>query len=99
MMPSASTASVAGDANSPSNESTGAPADAPIDECMVCSDSKRDTLFSPCGHVTTCSQCSPRVKKCLLCKQTVQARTLIEECVVCSERPANCLFKVCLLNT
>ena len=65
-----------------------------IDECMVCSDAKRDTLFSPCGHVTTCSQCAPRVKKCFICKQSVQSRSVIEECIVCSEKPANCLFKV-----
>ena len=68
-----------------------------IDECMVCSDAKRDTLFSPCGHVTTCSQCAPRVKKCFICKQSVQSRSVIEECIVCSEKPANCLFKVGLV--
>ncbi|XP_067936875.1 E3 ubiquitin-protein ligase MIB1-like [Watersipora subatra] len=66
-----------------------------LDECMVCSDAKRDILFSPCGHVTTCSQCSSRVKRCLLCKQTVESRTPIEECIVCSEKSANCLFKPC----
>lgn len=65
-----------------------------LEECMVCSDAKRDTLFSPCGHVTSCSQCAARVKKCLLCKQSVQSRSSIEECVVCSESTANCLFKV-----
>ncbi|KAF6027626.1 MIB1 [Bugula neritina] len=66
-----------------------------LNECIVCSDAKRDTLFSPCGHVTTCSQCAPRVKKCFICKQSVQSRSLIEECIVCSERLANCLFKPC----
>ena len=48
-----------------------------LDECMVCSDMKRDMLFVPCGHVATCSLCSPRVKKCLMCKETVQARTKV----------------------
>ena len=48
-----------------------------LDECMVCSDMKRDMLFGPCGHVATCSLCSPRVKKCLMCKETVQARTKV----------------------
>jgi E3 ubiquitin-protein ligase mind-bomb len=46
-----------------------------FEDCMVCSDTKRDTLFGPCGHVATCSLCSPRVKKCLLCKEPVQSRT------------------------
>ena len=44
---------------------------------MVCSDLKRDTLFGPCGHIATCSLCSPRVKKCLLCKDHVQSRTKV----------------------
>ncbi|XP_068679361.1 E3 ubiquitin-protein ligase MIB1-like [Montipora capricornis] len=66
-----------------------------LDECMVCSDMKRDMLFGPCGHVATCSLCSSRVKKCLMCKETVQSRTKIEECLVCSERIARALFKPC----
>ncbi|KAL4236081.1 E3 ubiquitin-protein ligase mib1 [Mactra antiquata] len=66
-----------------------------LEECMVCSDLKRDTLFGPCGHIATCSLCSPRVKKCLLCKEHVQSRTKIEECVVCSDKKASVLFKPC----
>lgn len=48
--------------------------DKSLDECMVCSDQKRDILFVPCGHITICSQCSVRVKKCLLCKEFVDDR-------------------------
>ena len=48
-----------------------------LEECMVCSDLKRDTLFGPCGHIATCSLCSPRVKKCLMCKEQVQSRTKV----------------------
>uniref|UniRef100_A0AAQ4PDD0 RING-type E3 ubiquitin transferase n=1 Tax=Gasterosteus aculeatus aculeatus TaxID=481459 RepID=A0AAQ4PDD0_GASAC len=66
-----------------------------LDECMVCSDLKRDTLFGPCGHIATCSLCSPRVKKCLICKDQVQSRTKIEECVVCSDKKAAVLFQPC----
>lgn len=66
-----------------------------LEECMVCSDMKRDTLFGPCGHIATCSLCSPRVKKCLMCKEPVQSRTKIEECVVCSDKKASVLFKPC----
>ncbi|CAH3175858.1 unnamed protein product [Porites evermanni] len=66
-----------------------------LDECMVCSDMKRDMLFGPCGHVATCSLCSSRVKKCLMCKEAVQSRTKIEECLVCSEKIARTLFKPC----
>lgn len=66
-----------------------------LQECMVCSDLKRDTLFGPCGHVATCSLCSPRVKKCLMCKEPVQSRHKIEECVVCSDKKASVLFMPC----
>ena len=48
-----------------------------LEECMVCSDMKRDTLFGPCGHIATCSICSPRVKKCLMCKEPVHTRTKV----------------------
>ncbi|XP_072169897.1 E3 ubiquitin-protein ligase MIB1-like [Diadema setosum] len=66
-----------------------------LEECMVCSDMKRDTLFGPCSHIATCSLCSPRVKKCLICKEQVQSRTKIEECVVCSDKMASVLFQPC----
>ncbi|XP_076440202.1 E3 ubiquitin-protein ligase MIB1-like [Babylonia areolata] len=66
-----------------------------LEECMVCSDMKRDTLFGPCCHICTCSLCSPRVKKCLMCKEPVQSRTKIEECVVCSDKQASVLFRPC----
>ncbi len=56
------------------------------DECMVCSDSRRDTLYGPCGHVTTCFVCSSRVKKCLLCKEPVQSKTK----VLCVTIPEMC---------
>ena len=42
-----------------------------LDECLVCSDQKRDVLFLPCTHVAVCSGCSDRVKKCLICKEYI----------------------------
>lgn len=45
-----------------------------LDECLVCSDLKKDILFQPCGHITCCSACAPRVKKCLMCRETVVDR-------------------------
>ncbi len=50
--------------------------DSPL-ECVVCSDMPRDTIFTPCFHIATCSLCSPRVKKCLICKEAVQSRTKV----------------------
>ncbi|XP_034183009.1 E3 ubiquitin-protein ligase mind bomb 1 isoform X2 [Osmia lignaria lignaria] len=66
-----------------------------IDECLVCSDGKREMLFTPCGHVACCNACAPRVKKCLICRDNVLTRTKIEECVVCSDRKASMLFRPC----
>ena len=57
---------------------TGPEEDQCLDECMVCSDQKRDVLFVPCGHITVCSACSVRVKKCLLCKEYVDDRRKVE---------------------
>lgn len=45
-----------------------------VDECLVCSDLKKEILFQPCGHITCCSACGPRVKKCLVCRETVTNR-------------------------
>ena len=62
------------------NSSFGAPTaenEDALHECIVCSDKPRDTLFSPCDHITTCSGCALRVRKCLICKDTVQSRTKV----------------------
>ena len=90
----------------------GGPEDKLLDECLVCSDQRRNVLFAPCGHITVCSGCSPRVKKCLLCKEYVDdrctlsrneyiftlpfLRTVIGDCLVCSDNSASVLFKPCL---
>lgn len=68
---------------------------ATLDECMVCSDHKRDILFKPCGHVACCSPCSVRVKKCLICREGITSRVKIEECVICSDKKASVLFRPC----
>lgn len=64
-------------------------------ECLVCSDAHRDVVFLPCFHVVACSVCSPRIKKCLLCRQFVQSKQKIDECLVCSDKKASVLFKPC----
>ncbi|CAG4944475.1 unnamed protein product [Colias eurytheme] len=69
--------------------------DAASDECLVCSDAKRDTLFRPCGHICCCNVCAARVKKCLLCRASVSSRSRAGECVVCSEAAASVVFQPC----
>ncbi|XP_050091265.1 E3 ubiquitin-protein ligase mind-bomb [Anopheles aquasalis] len=67
----------------------------PLDECLLCSDQKRDTVFKPCGHVVCCENCGPRIKKCLICREAVSSREKIDECLVCSDRKASVFFKPC----
>jgi len=45
-----------------------------VDECLLCSEQKRDTVFKPCGHVVSCEACGSRIKKCLICRETVASR-------------------------
>lgn len=56
------------------NSKTGTPGTGGLDECLLCSEQKRDTLFKPCGHVCCCETCAPRVKKCLICRESVSAK-------------------------
>ena len=66
-----------------------------LDECMVCSDNKREILFKPCNHIAACELCAPRCKKCLVCKEQVTERVKIDECLVCSDRKSSILFEPC----
>ncbi|XP_049691669.2 E3 ubiquitin-protein ligase MIB1 isoform X1 [Helicoverpa armigera] len=101
MNPTASTsAASAAPASSPvpAAEAAAAPvphSDPTADECLVCSDAKRDTLFRPCGHICCCNVCAARVKKCLTCRAGVVSRARVGECVVCSEAPATVVFRPC----
>lgn len=66
-----------------------------LDECMICSDNKREVLFKPCNHISACKQCSSRCKKCLICKEQIQERVEIDECMVCNEKKSSILFQPC----
>eukprot|EP00112_Aurelia_sp_Birch-Aquarium-sp1_P018775 Seg4531.2 transcript_id=Seg4531.2/GoldUCD/mRNA.D3Y31 product="E3 ubiquitin-protein ligase MIB1" protein_id=Seg4531.2/GoldUCD/D3Y31 len=83
------------DGEKPTNKNSNALSPDSPSECIVCTDMPRDILFVPCNHIAACSVCSPRVKKCLICKEHVQSRIKIEECVVCSDKKASVLFKPC----
>ena len=50
-----------------------------MNECLVCSDGKREMLFSPCGHVACCNPCGPRVKKCLICRESVVSHVKVKK--------------------
>ena len=65
------------------------------DECLICSDNKREVLFRPCNHVAACESCGRRCKKCLVCKKAIEERVPLDECLVCSDRKASVLFRPC----
>lgn len=52
------------------------------DECLLCSEQKRDTVFKPCGHVVACEVCGARIKKCLICRETVSSREKVKKSAV-----------------
>lgn len=37
-------------------------------DCSVCLCSEKDTVFLPCGHFHTCSECSKMVSNCPICR-------------------------------
>ena len=42
-----------------------------ITECLICSEMVTPMEFKPCGHKNVCTDCGHRMKKCLICKETI----------------------------
>ena len=38
------------------------------EECLLCYDQPKQTVFNPCGHFYTCSTCSSKCKLCPICR-------------------------------
>ncbi|KAL5107408.1 E3 ubiquitin-protein ligase mind-bomb [Taenia crassiceps] len=64
-------------------------------ECMVCSSRDRGALLTPCGHIVACQQCTQLLKKCIICRQQVEAYREIPACRECTFRPAVTLTRSC----
>lgn len=43
-----------------------------IDECVVCSDRPSSVFFKPCGHMVSCENCAPIMKKCVECRTPIE---------------------------
>lgn len=39
--------------------------------CKICMDNELSTLFMPCKHLATCSECSDMVTECPMCRQPI----------------------------
>ena len=42
--------------------------------CKICLDQKADILFLPCGHLTSCPQCSMSLLSCPLCRKKINGK-------------------------
>ena len=40
--------------------------------CKVCMENDVDTVFLPCGHLVSCNQCSPKLRKCPVCRTYIR---------------------------
>jgi hypothetical protein len=41
------------------------------EECLICYDAAKESVFNPCGHFYTCHACSVRCKTCPVCRHPV----------------------------
>ncbi|XP_076076501.1 putative inhibitor of apoptosis isoform X5 [Mytilus galloprovincialis] len=41
--------------------------------CKICLDEKVGVTFLPCGHLVTCKSCSPKLRKCPLCRKFIRS--------------------------
>lgn len=42
------------------------------EECLICYDAPKESVFSPCGHFYTCTSCGIKCKTCPICRQRVE---------------------------
>ena len=47
-----------------------------ITECLICSEMVPPIEFKPCGHKSVCSDCGQRMKKCIVCKETIDSKSI-----------------------
>lgn len=65
--------------------------------CEVCTENQIDVIMLPCNHMFCCTTCSPRIKKCMVCKELVDDKITIPKlCYLCEETPPTIQFTPCL---
>lgn len=40
--------------------------------CKICLEREVNVVFLPCGHICACSNCSPAIRKCAICREFIQ---------------------------
>lgn len=46
-------------------------------ECIICRDSRKSVLFSPCNHINTCHGCAQPIQRCPTCRSHINTKTQI----------------------
>jgi hypothetical protein len=42
--------------------------------CCICFEEEKNMVFSPCGHICTCSECSAIVNDCPICRKKIDQK-------------------------
>ena len=66
-----------------------------LDECPICCENSIEVMVKPCNHVAACSECSKRLKKCLICKEPIDKKIDLLNCIVCEDNKASVLIEPC----
>jgi hypothetical protein len=45
--------------------------DAEQEECMICYDGPKTSVFIPCGHFYTCQSCASKCQRCPICRSKI----------------------------
>ncbi len=40
--------------------------------CKICMDNEVNIVFLPCGHLVSCQNCAPAIKKCAVCRSLIR---------------------------
>lgn len=43
-------------------------------ECVICMNRPSSTVFFPCGHFCSCSQCCDSLTKCCICRASIRSK-------------------------
>jgi len=42
--------------------------------CVICFSNEKNMLFIPCGHLSSCDECSVSLKNCPICRVEIQQK-------------------------
>lgn len=45
--------------------------------CKICCEERVSIVFLPCGHLVSCAQCAPALKKCPMCRKPIKGSTKV----------------------